>query len=473
MAFRVKEKKATSRTSIKDQDRTSADHLREKRHDDLKSLRKDFNEERLQKRRECVNESYSFTPEQLNKAIQDLTKVELPIDEKKIHAACQTLRRDMSEGSPESFARIKPHIARLCELMAMQLNPEVHFEVAWAMINAASGPTELCALLINHKAPQALMKVALATKDANLQEQCLWGVANIAGDNDYRIRHQMIRDGVVRALVQCCLPDRKPPNKTLRQVAWTLSNLFRGTNPPVDLKDAEPAFKCLMWMLKGSDSEMVCDACWTFAHLLDDKTHENSRIEILMKIGVFPLIAKLLKSDDSIVAYPALHAVGNIVSGTDGQTIAILKENVAPTLVKFLDHKEKKFRKHSCWALSNIAGGLPEHVVGLISAGVIPPLLRIIKTDTNFNQKEAQWVIYNASETRDVKVLQELVRQGTVPVVSTLLKDRDAKVVGQSLEILQNLLEPKTLTEEVATSRTILTVKTKVNPSKMNPVLWT
>src|SRR5690242_10780160 len=110
MSFRIKERK-----SVKDTGKTTSDESREKRHDDLKSLRKELNEERLQKRRGQLEENYNFTDEQLATAASKLGKMDEKIDEPSILSGCQILRRDLSEGKPESYVRIKPHIPRLCQ----------------------------------------------------------------------------------------------------------------------------------------------------------------------------------------------------------------------------------------------------------------------------------------------------------------------------------------------------------------------
>ena len=60
---------------------------------------------------------------------------------------------------------------------------------------------------------------------------------------------------------------------------------------------------------------------------------------------------------------PALRVVGNIVSGTDKQTQAVIDADALPIL-KFLIFCEgtESIRREACWALSNITAG-PEKQV--------------------------------------------------------------------------------------------------------------
>jgi HEAT repeat protein len=472
MAFRIKEKKSNSRTAIKDADKTSAEDAAQKRHDDIKGLRKEFAEERLQKKRGLVDvdDPYNIPVEQLNQALVDIGEFDqkiVEVDEQKLLEACRLIRRDTCDEKPESLQRIKPHVKRICQLMSFpKLKSELHFELAWIILNISiGGGSEFCHALVNFKACESLMKLALKTanpetkeeqhREAMLQEQCLWSVGNISGDDDPKVRQILIRANIIAPLVECCLPKRKPPLTTIRQVAWNLCNLFRYSSEyTIDIKDASPAFPCLIWMLKGSDHETRRDALLAFSGLLLDKTKEQSRIEALMNMqqkALFPLIAKALQDTDLEVAHAALFAIGNIVSGTDDQTTELLnQDSVLKTLASMLHHKESKFRKHACFALSNVAGGPVTHIHAMVREGVVPPILKVLRDDTARNKKEALWVIYNMCLNGDEKVLRHFAENKLVAVTSDLLKDKDPQVLSQTLEIYQMLLEPKAITEQVA-----------------------
>jgi importin subunit alpha-6/7 len=57
------------------------------------------------------------------------------------------------------------------------------------------------------------------------------------------------------------------------------------------------------------------------------------------------------------IVVPALRTLGNIVSGDDSQTQAVVDANVLPALTGLLANSKKNIRKETCWMLSNIAAG--------------------------------------------------------------------------------------------------------------------
>lgn len=494
MAFRVKEPKnstSSSRTSVKEDRKISGDDAREKRHSDLKTLRKEQNDDRLQKRRgikprsssgrdgdvDDDEPSYTFSEEQLSQACQVLMNPKLDlkndVDQKKLLDALQMIRRDLSEPSDKSFVRIRPCLGRLNQLLIMNVNAEMIREIAWCLLNATTCPHELdqklkiCSALMDLKVARTLINMALKDQalgldqdqadaklpDIDFEETAVWTVANFIGDDDQQIKRALIDDGLVPALVEICSPKRKPHIRVLRQAAFAFSNLCRPKEGKyTDFKAIHPALPCLRWMLTGKDVEMVREAIWAVAYALDDHTQDQSRIEYFMKTGFFPFISKLLTAKNSHISFPALRCIAQISSGSDPQSVAILKEkDVVQTLLKFLDHKEKKFRKEVCWTLSNFCGGLKEHVLGFVKAGIVPPVLRVLKADVYANQKEALWILHNITAVNELKVRKEVFDKGAIPILAPMLKVDDPKVINMALTVLRDLLGmDSTMTEQVA-----------------------
>jgi hypothetical protein len=65
----------------------------------------------------------------------------------------------------------------------------------------------------------------------------------------------------------------------------------------------------------------------------------------------------MLTSGTNQIVVPALRTLGNIVSGDDNQTQAVIDANVLPALTALLVNSKKNIRKETCWMLSNIAAG--------------------------------------------------------------------------------------------------------------------
>lgn len=65
----------------------------------------------------------------------------------------------------------------------------------------------------------------------------------------------------------------------------------------------------------------------------------------------------MLESNVNQIIVPALRTLGNIVSGDDNQTQAVINANALPALTALLANSKKNIRKETCWMLSNIAAG--------------------------------------------------------------------------------------------------------------------
>lgn len=68
-----------------------------------------------------------------------------------------------------------------------------------------------------------------------------------------------------------------------------------------------------------------------------------------MDSGCIPRLVELLTLDEVAVVTPALRSVGNIVTGDDRQTDAVLGANVLGSLVMLLNHKKPNIIKVSCF----------------------------------------------------------------------------------------------------------------------------
>lgn len=72
--------------------------------------------------------------------------------------------------------------------------------------------------------------------------------------------------------------------------------------------------------------------------------------------GCVPRLVALLY-EDSTVLTPALRAVGNIVTGNDLQTDAVINSGVLDVLGRLLEHSRLSIVKEAAWTVSNITAG--------------------------------------------------------------------------------------------------------------------
>lgn len=109
------------------------------------------------------------------------------------------------------------------------------------------------------------------------------------------------------------------------------------------------------------------------------------------------LTSRCCRHSKSTVVSAALRAVGNVVTGDDAQTQAVLNCAPLPSLLALLRHAAEPQRKEACWTLSNITAGNAHQIQAVIDADIFPTLIDILRHAEFKTRKEAAWAITNAT----------------------------------------------------------------------------
>lgn len=75
---------------------------------------------------------------------------------------------------------------------------------------------------------------------------------------------------------------------------------------------------------------------------------------------------------------PSLRAIGNIVTGTDEQTQAVLDSGALSMFPQLLCHKKSNVQKEAAWTVSNITAGKDSQIQEIINAGLLPYLIDLL-----------------------------------------------------------------------------------------------
>uniref|UniRef100_A0A8C5GIN2 Importin subunit alpha n=2 Tax=Gouania willdenowi TaxID=441366 RepID=A0A8C5GIN2_GOUWI len=242
----------------------------------------------------------------------------------------------------------------------------------------------------------------------DVQEQAVWALGNIAGDNA-ECRDYVLNCGILPSLQQLL----------------TKSNRLTTTrkNPPPDFAKVSPCLNVLSRLLFSSDPDVLADACWALSYLSDGP---NEKIQTIIDSGVCRRLVELLMHTDYKVVSPALRAVGNIVTGDDIQT----------QVMAFHPNSEKE----ACWTVSNITAGNRAQIQNVIDANIFPVLIEILQKAEFRTRKEAAWAITNATSGGTSAQIKYLVSLKTIIPMCDLLTVMDSKIVQVSLNGLENIL---------------------------------
>jgi importin subunit alpha-6/7 len=92
-----------------------------------------------------------------------------------------------------------------------------------------------------------------------------------------------------------------------------------------------------------------------------------------------------------------LRAIGNIVTGNDEQTQAVINAGALEALNNIIYHKKKTVRKEVCWSLSNVTAGNPGQIQYCMDLGLVDKLINILTNDDIEIKKEAVWAVSNCT----------------------------------------------------------------------------
>jgi len=463
----LREQKRQNRACIKKG--VDNEDSRRKRVDVTINLRKKNREEQMQKRRMAavvppqqtndenanslnINTNFQsnslpkLTKDDINKRLNNITQLVQAVNGSDVTARLKAtieFRRMLSvEDSPPIEAVISSGVVpRLMQFLAFETEEKLQFEAAWTITNIASGTTAHTKCVVELGGVKCFVQL-LSSSNAEVREQAVWALGNIAGDSP-EYRDLVLKTGnSMQRLITILVNDKCQPKLTMiRNATWCMSNFCRG-KPKPDFTQIQACIPVLAKLIMQSDPEVLTDSCWALSYVTDDQTKGNIKIQsVVEQPGICARLIYLLQHGTNAVQVPALRTIGNIVTGDDRQTQAMLEQKPLPALLGTLSCQRKSLRKETCWTVSNVTAGTPQQIQQVIDANLIPPLVNILKEDQFDVQKEAAWAISNITSGGTEMHTRFLVSQAALPAMCSMLKCGDPKMIMVILDAIDNILK--------------------------------
>lgn len=412
--------------------------IKEKRSQELVSLRKEKREKLLSSKRYRFDDTYSgdgdhgFTEEQ----VSELTK-KLQHNHPDRAADLRTLRQACAQGTPYIDAVFSVENSLQCVVgLLTGSDAGLQHEAAWCLTNISAGTHEHALAVAKMAAPYLI--TFLSSSNPSLQDQCAWALGNLAGDSpDCR---NLLRDqGVVAPLVRLL---QSPMPAVVQSSSFALSNITRDSPEITSELVAAGIIDLLPPYLnaKPENRTTLYEIAWILVYLTTTGEHVPSLIEKGILTSVVDVLVKLTKEDplDVQALTPLLRCLGNICSGPDEYSLmACDNPQLLHSLDVYLDSGVSHIIKETLWVFSNIAGEAT--IATAIAHG---PLLEKItdKLTAGFDiQQEALFVLNNiACHGPDAcdYLLEHHVLQAVIPI----LKSHDIEILNLSLGFCEMIL---------------------------------
>lgn len=328
---------------------------------------------------------------------------------------------------------------RLIKLL-QSTDEEILYHAICCITNIAAGSTELSDSVV--KAVPYL--TLLLTNDIKrIKDQAAWAIGNIAGEDPKNISI-IIDNGVLSPLTQML---ESGDIDFVQTAAFTISNLCRGPNPPLEKLIQFGIIKPLFNHLNNdNDIAEISELFWICVYFSAAK--DEKYLKLLLENNISSVLVKYLKiciDDEKLIKYaiPIIRTIGNICSSSlDEGTESLLKENGFLTyILKCIQSPLRIIKKESLWALSGLTAGTMEEAVTVANSGFIPPLCTILATEAYDIRKEAAYSILNIC-TRSKDLLKKFPEESLMPIfVNFVQNSQDIELIHLGLKYIAWELE--------------------------------
>jgi hypothetical protein len=249
-------------------------------------------------------------------------------------------------------------------------------ECAWILANVASLSGEETALL-HEMAVIPKMIQLLSSKSQAVNEQALWTLANMAGDECLEYRDELIEHEEFMVKISEYLVNFSRHGRTFQEVLlWLVANLCRGKPYPPEGLIADWIPLVLTIIPELQSPEMTKDGVVTLAYMAGNSDH---LIDLIVENEGCKVLIQCLANPTVKIHMPALRAIAQICSGEDQYTDHLIELGVLPILSHLLDTSRMMIVRETIWAISNILAGTSDQIQRVMETDIFAKLDNLTK----------------------------------------------------------------------------------------------
>lgn len=352
------------------------------------------------------------------------------------------LRQILSNPSPPINEVIQTDVVSYLVGFLKCQDPLLLYESAWALTNLVSGTdTNPTNIVVESGAIPSLVAL-LQFENKKIRDQAVWALSNISA-NTVTQRDLILESGALPPIITLVRSVLHYPQQLdlLQLGVWTLSNLCR-SKPSPDFGLIYPVFSCFSDVLEGSvDPDVIGNICWTLSDLTSTHLGRNA----LISTSCLPRLVETMHMPLPIYMH-SFKIFGNLVSGSDAQTAAVLTTDFLQIASGHLSRSPaNNLLKEICYTLSNISITSVDEVwnynfiktffsyldVKFLTIGVKTELMHaLLNTIEKSNKFQIQTIVYTYNAIQRLSNILDM--------------ETDALIVDLTLSIINIILKKKT-----------------------------
>ena len=314
-------------------------------------------------------------------------------------------------------------------------NEELELETTSILAIIASGSPEWAEKIVTAFAVPELLKL-LSSPNELLREWVVRILGHMIEGGSESV-NECFKQGVVDHVVKSVTPFAS--SSFIECVSRFVVNSWKHRNNIPSMESLEKIFSVVSSLLIREDLDILFHSISMIASF--SGLFHSTHIKLIIESGLIKQLVPFLSHDEEKLKSIALHALGNIVTGIDEQTQAVLDEEVLKYFSGILLSKNDIIVKDALWFLSNITAGNIKQIQEVIDAGLIPSIINTLDKESFENRKWALFAISNMSQSGSTDQIMFLVDNGVIPFLCHLLTLQKDIVVMTALGTIINIIK--------------------------------